>query len=564
MQFTVRDFRRCERADLAGEAIIVVAGRNNQGKTSALQAIALTATGEAMPSSHKKKEASEFVRVGAEKAKARAKFDGLDIACEWPKATINKEGEGAYITPMAAMIESLALMDPDEVAAYLGAVMQTQPSLADLQAEFKDALIPSEIGDKVWSMILNDGWDAAFEQAKNSGVRFKGRWEDITGRKWGEKVGADWKPDNWRDELDEATIESLNTLVAQREVALERTIARVAVDMERVKLLRERAGDVESQAEYVEKNKAEVEAAQKRLADAKAERDALGDLPQENPLACPHCGGLVEMRRESQGVYQIAEASTEAMTAKAIKKLRGKIAEADGKVVRLGNELNDWKTRLRDTENVLAARRKSREELDELKGREEGGATEQEVQEPRDRLAAAKADLAMVEQVQSARQTHTAIMRNSALRAILAPEGLRKTVMGRSATKFVDEYIAPVCEAAGWPRVTIEPDMTIKTDGIAFRNQGQSRGWLTRAVLQVAMARAQGDAFIILDGADVLDPGNRNSLFKMLASLKVPAIVGVTTYEPKLIAGMIKMSMVEPYWIADGIMKPLAEVMEGG
>lgn len=564
MKFSVRDYRRVERADIEGDHIIVVAGRNNQGKTSTLQGVALAATGEGLPPSVKKKDAAELVRWGCKEAKVKGAFGEGEVSLDLPKADVVTQGKLQFITPIAAMMDSICFMTPEEAAQELAQLIQCEPSREDLKAACDDQGMAAAIQEKVWAKIQSDGWDVAFAQAKETGVKAKGRWEGITGAKrWGEKLAASWRPDGWCDDLEYADLDALIQVERERESALEAAIASVAVDENKVQELRELAGDLDEEKQAREDALKKVEEIEGKLSEAKKERNDIGDLPPDTPLSCPHCGGLLKMHRESQGVHTLtALQDSDVLSDKDRKALRSNIATLDGRITNLGNELNKWKGIANDKMRTITRCETAKQELDEISQRSAGNTTADQVQAARDALSFAQADVRMKTSLIEARKTNAIIMSNIALQQILGPDGLRKTVLGRAISQFVEEQIKPVCEAAGWPQVTIEPDMTIRAGGASYRNMGDSWRMLTRTVVQVAMARARGDAFVIIDGADMLDPGNRNKMFKMLSVLKVKAIVGMTIFEPKLIAGLVKAPTVSPFWINEGISKPLADMLE--
>ncbi len=82
-----------------------------------------------------------------------------------------------------------------------------------------------------------------------------------------------------------------------------------------------------------------------------------------------------------------------------------------------------------------------------------------------------------------------------------------------------------------------------------------------RAALQVAFAKIDGSAMVILDGADILDNQGRQGLIRMLAAAKVPALIGMTYAGPKAVPDL-SLAGGATYWIDGGIARPLAEMQK--
>lgn len=563
MKFSVRDYRAAERVDCEGDHIIVVAGRNNQGKSSTLEAVGLAATGNYAPLGFLKKEVAELVRWGAKEGSATIDVAGSATTVEWPKCKIDA---GFHNIDMAsAGLVSIATLNAEQRAIALGEIINAVPTLVDLEAACKDAEIGDETRDRMWKRILDDGWDSAYQVARDRGATLKGKWEQVAGRKWGAKLAAEFVPEALAEAAENPlSLGDLEELVAQRRAALERAIENQAVDSAELQRQRELAAGLDdAQAKLDAAKKVETDA-QDALQKARKDRDEAGELPPETPLSCPHCGGLLDMKRTGPGQWKIEELQAEdVLDDKARKALRSKIAGLDGTVERLGIEYDKAKQAAIDANRALHASKGAQEALEALGGRDENGVGADKVAELRASLESAETLHRAAQTKVEADRIHGAIEVGLRLQEILAPDGLRKRVLGRAVQRFNEDDLKPVYEAAGWPIVEIEPDMTIKCGGASYRNLGESHKMIARIALQIAMARKRSDAFIIVDGVDMLDPGNRNGLFKALVATGLPAIVGMTVFKPDLIANLTKIDAVSAYWLADGISQPLAQVIGG-
>lgn len=564
MRFQIRNYRRAERVDLEGESIIVVGARNQQGKTSTLQGIALCVTGAALPDTHLKKQAGELVRRGAEEGSVTADLGGALQRVSYPKAEVYSEGALPAVSPIAAGLVDICGLKPEALSQTLARIIRAEPTLEDLTAAFNDLAVPEAVAQTVWKMIETEGWDAALAKAAETGTKFKANWEDVTKRKWGAKAGQEWRPPGWRDELAGVDIAGLYKIADDAAKALEEALGDLAVDEYKLAEFKDQAAGIEEGVAEVERAKTAREAAQAAYEAARKERDGLGDLPTGSDMNCPACGTLLHFKRVAQGVTKLEELKDKP-SAKEVDALRTKIAEADGKLARLGVELDQAKLLVADRERRLAIQTHAADKVKELEKRK-GATTQEEVEKARAALDAAKSDVAAADVYAKALRLHNNIVANTALRECLAPGGLRQTVLARAIKAFNEEHLKPIWEKAGWPAVVIEPDMTITYDGMALRNiddLGSGR-WIARTVLQIALARAEGSPLVIIDRVDLLDDGNKNRFFGMLLGFGLTAIVGQTANKPASMKRLLGRDVVAPYWIEEGIARPLADVVAIG
>ncbi len=553
MKLSVRNFRNIERADIEGGPITLIGGKNKNGKSSVLMAMALAATGWALPAGRNKKDAGKMVRRGADKGKVSAFVGEGAVTVSYPKAEVAFEGE-IKISTIAAGLHRLSDMRADEMSTALGRFIGADPTLADLIECCRDANLSAEWAGKVWSKLESDGWEKAFQQAKDNGIKLKTMWETKTGqKKWGAKLAEGWSPANWLPEFETLTIEESEVIELRQRLQKAREDA--AVDTATMERLEDEAGKVAGYQGTLQEAQAEQQQAEAAVAKATADLAALPrpDAPG-GEMPCPHCGGFLKWKRLDDGVNQLVPVEEETpLSAAELKKQREAIAGAEGAVANARNALGNAKGRVLDAQVALTRANAAAKELEAARSKSGGEDT--------GALASELADLELkfvaIETKREAGKLHKLIGQNAALQELLKPEGLRRTVMNRGLEAFNDKTLAPLCIEAGWPPVRITPDMSITwgEDDWIDLDAGSSSRWIVDRIIQMAIAKLDGSKLVIMDGADICDSGNRNKLFGLLLNQPFEALVGMTYNKPELMPDLPSMQAGKRYWITSGIAK---------
>lgn len=555
----IRNFRRCERADLSGGPLLLVAGNNANGKTSVLTAIAAAGARLSSPEDRTKAEAQTLVLHGQEQATVSIETDGGSVRLQLPSFKTIEDGAGVTMSRIAAGLESLVDISPAQRAAFLSQWIKAEPTEEDLLQAVKDAGLRETLSGAIWKAVQESGWNGAHKQAQESGTKLKGKWESLTASKrWGVNAGANWLPDGWREELRGITIEDAQAAVKRAAEELETAVASAAISADEMKKLEESAALLGQAKEQLAKREAAYAAAVKRLEDLRAERDELpiasGNVSE---LPCPCCGGILRII-EKDGVRKLIESPKDEMSEAQRKEMRVKIAQLDGDIANATAEARAASQSLEAGKAAVLSATKSGEKLAAAKGKK-GSADA--LSDARAAVEKAAQDADMVEVYVNATKTHSAIVTNLAIQLILSDGGLRKTVLNRKMKDFNEKEIAPVYKAAGWPAVTLDANMEPMFDGFTYRDLSKSHQWIARTVLQIAIAKLDGSDMVLLDEADLLDKGNRNRLFGMLVKLKQPAVIGMTVNVPNLVPDLAAKKVGESYWIEAGIAKPLAKAI---
>jgi hypothetical protein len=175
---------------------------------------------------------------------------------------------------------------------------------------------------------------------------------------------------------------------------------------------------------------------------------------------------------------------------------------------------------------------------------------------------AAQQRLTGFRQKRDADDLHDKIMTNNAVIDILAPDGLRAKKLGHVIELFNEAQLGPLSLAAGWNQVAVDAAMTIAYGGRPYALLSTSEQYRVRATLQVAMARLDGSAMVVLDAADVLDGPTRSGLFDLLDEAGLPALVCLTLTRREQVPDLAADGLGISYWLESGVAQPLYEPEE--
>ncbi|CAO3428897.1 hypothetical protein [Azospirillum argentinense] len=562
MKANIRDFQVVERADLEIKGITLVAGRNSQGKSSIAKGLAVALTGTVQLGGLLKKDGGKLVRAGCTTAYAVVQSESGKATASWPKCEFITDGTPPAINAHAAGLEHLVDMAPKDRATFLARALHTAPDKDDLLQAFTDAGIPAPVVEKVWADIEAIGWDGKAADVKDKGARFKGRWEGVTGEKYGSEKAKGWLPKDWTADLTEAELDDLSSEVGEAQIDLEKAIAGAAVDQSEIDRLTAACADIESL--HKASMDAEVAASQAEAAYKTAKRE-LDDLPpaqQPDALACPCCKAALQVN----GHGPTMELVQAAMLSEAdLKKRQTAIDIATGNASHAKKQLDAADQTAADAQRAHQAAHNASQRLAELKAKG-GTGSAADVQAARDRLALAQRRHAALKAKFDADELSKQLAVNALVQTLLSPEGLRKAKLLKVLDTFNGGPLAELCAAAGWQPVRIEPDLSVTYGGRAYPllsglgPQLSSDQFRVRAVLQVALAQMEGHRLVIIDAADVLDHLGRGGLIQMLRAADVSAVVCMTFGKPDLVPDLQAAGMGLSYWIDGGIARPLAEV----
>jgi hypothetical protein len=565
MQIKIRDFQVIERADILLGGLVLVAGRNAQGKSSVLKATAAALTGQ-LQFGLAKKDAKALVRNGASTATASFTQDAdSSVMTLWPKCERSTFGQPLSLSPIAAGLESLLDLSPKDRAKLLGDLLKTAPDRDDFVSACADVGIAEGIAAKVWDDIEAKGWDAKTADIAEKGARLKATWEAAAGTKFGAEKVKTWRPEGWTEDLADASADDLSAELSKAKQALERAVAAQAVGQAELDRLAAACADIDELKERSIEARTTATKLTAAHSVAQQERDALPPAAQAAGLACPCCAAALQLSHHMGANQHLVKADV--IGADELKRRRDAIASADGKLSRLKGEHDAAERAAIMAQTAYQDAQKAERQLVEARKKATNAAAGDDVATIRARVATAETRLKALTAKDEADRVAKLLTVNLAMQAIMAPTGLKKTKLVKVLDTFNGGPLRSLCEAAGWRDVRIEADMGVTHDGRPYEQlaglgpQLSSDQYRVYATLQVALAQVQGCGMVILDGADVLDQKGRGGLLKMLRVVGMDALIGMTFSAPDVVPDLEARGMGRAYWIDGGIARPLGEVL---
>lgn len=565
MHIVIENYRGIQHADFLVNGITLVAAPNASGKTSIAQAVsaALNANGLPVPGMTKAM-AGLLVRSGAAAgfvsvaSKNDPDEDGQQITrVDWPKAVVSTEGDeppsGSEIGSGAA---SITEMDKTKRTTFLMELLDAAPKYAHLEKELKKIGITNEEHiKKLWDMIGEIGWDNASSQTKDKGAKMKGQWEYVTGDRYGSKKAETFLPNNWTPDLDGASEESLEQALVKHRESLEAAIAADAVDFAK-------RAEHEQNASRLPEFQDQLPALQAALDSAKqTHQKALEELnihpapaisSQPKTACCPNCNTeLVVKNATTLELPGNAPSKAEIEAQQAAHNAAKDAANAAYQVIR------DADDALFMVNREIAHISESIEWLDKNSESGDAPSTEVNIEMARNNVAEAEKMLNAFRCKRDADKLHDGIEKNQQILDILAPSGLRQTILSAETREFVATYVTPLTTAAKWSEISFDRDLTISYGGRIYGMLSLSEQFRVRTCLQVAIAMIQKDPMIVVDAADILDNPGRSGLMRLLHKAKVPALVCMTYHSKDEIPDLSKLPNSHSAWIESGRLEVL-------
>jgi len=579
MQTEIRNFRGIASADLDIDKICLAAGPNEAGKTSTAQAVAAALTGEPMPiKGVSKASAGLLVRSGAANGSITLASQNGQTNIVYPSAKVKTEGVAPYASHFAAGIQSIVTMDDKDRIKILTEYLAAKPTRADLDKQLASLGLPVEVMDQLWKLIETQGWDNAYESIKTKGTKLKGQWEEVTGEKYGSKKGESWIPEGYEPDLMGMAEDTLKAIVTDAQDALEAAISSGAVEDFKADGLAELAALLEERTKAVELAKAfeldpsmfaQLEEANGFVEEMRNNlnglQQQLRDLPRPDNTTgtpCPSCGTVLEIQGKTLTVLEVMPEEEKAARQAAITAMETKIAAvtsglashqsgADKAQQRINSAENDKSHAITDALRLLGESKEAAETL-MAKPKEAAKQDLAEIERCRTALATAQSRLKAWGQKHAADARHTAICQNQELVNKTAPEGIRGDVLAK-ALKGFNALATPICTAASWRAVALEPDFTPTYGGTQYLLLSESAKWRVRTVLQMVMAKLDKSEALVIDAADILDKGGRNGLFKAVHGLGLPTLICMTLDSKELVPNLASAGIGASYWIEGGV-----------
>ncbi len=552
MDIKIQNFRGIDDAALTIEPMVLVCGTNMAGKSSIAQAVALAITGTVVPDGLVKSNAGMLVRAGTGGASITITHEAQSMTVTWPQGKVKTTGDKPpSSSPFAAGIQSIVDMKPVEVASTMIERLKALPNFKALSDALEPIGVPVDQITLLWQMVTDHTWDNALAQVKESGIKFKGRWEHITGERYGSAKGGIWQPADWASDLAGASEAALQAQVTEQREFLDGQIATSAISASERERLQNLAALVPSRVDA--KNAAANAVKAARILKIRAD-DELAAMPPpgaaEHGVACPHCGAEVVIAGRALRAPKPAPTAEEAAAINAKRQPFLEHARDSTAGLEAAEEVE------RTTTAALREAQQAAERLRTL-GQDDGDEEDPEsINRARTALATAEKRLAAFKAKTEADRLHRNIGVNAQIQEVLDPRGLRTTHLKAALGKF-NATLEALCKAGEWGTVEIGEDMAITYARRPWILLSESERFRTRATLQVAMAEADGSDLLIIDAADILDRTGRNGLFSMLKAAGKRSLITMTMNKAADVPDLSKAGLGTSYWIEGARLQPL-------
>lgn len=564
VKITVRNFRGLKVAEVEANPLILAAGSNAQGKSSLAQGIAACLTGRAIEDSFelRKSDVKSLVRDGTLIATVDIVTDKGSAKMIYPDAKLQTTGDAPWASLFAAGLASIPTMPAKERAAALAPYMKAQPDLADLKGALAEEFDEDTIG-KCWEAIKRDGWDAVLKSVEDRRARSRAIWEQIAGESFGSAKAKIWRPEGWADDLfEEASVEDLTANRDEAQAAVDRAVGAAAVEISDVGKLCEVAEDGAARLQALDEAKNAVETV-KREKERADEQFFRMPLPENfAPLECPHCQGKIRLRSDParpQG-YGCTLEKAEPLSKDENDKRRMNVAEIEGRRSNVAGRLVAAQRALMVAEERHAESVAAREKVEAAGSRDDGAAATEA--EARRQLQVAETDLIRFKRKVEAEEAFARWEANEKFAVVLSagPQGLRAKKLAEATLLFNSQVLLPLCKTVAWGSVEITEDFRVTLDGRIFTLLSDSDQMRVKIVLQVAMAKIDGSAMVVIDRAEALDAANKKKLMGLLIDQQIPALVCMVVAGPSAVPDLAKAGVGSTIWISDGTATPLAAV----
>lgn len=544
MQVTISNFRGLADLRATVAPVLLLAGSNGAGKSSACTAIGAAACGWSLPfSGITQKSAHLLVRDGADLAAVTLEDQGGSASVVWPASERTTSGRWADISEIAAGLADITSVPASARAEVLIKLIGAEPSADDLAEKLKSAALPQPVIDEALKQ-LPKGWDAAHEFFKTGGAKLKGKWEQVSGTRYGSAKAAGWRPEGWMPTMEALTVEDCADAIAKAENAAQEAAQAQGATQAQIDAWQVEADQFGERKNAVTAAKADHEKQLEAERKAKAAIEALGPRPQTQaePLVCPCCQAAVQI---VGGALVAAEAVDQEGLAQNIAwwdKVADEAKKATERAV-LAQRYLDAATA------KLNASRAANDAL--IAAKDRPASNLQELESAKADFAKAKTTADMRRRVNEATEIAEKIVHTATVAEVLDKTGLRQEKLVDALGAF-NGRLVEVCKVAKWKPVHIDANMGISYNGRPISLCSAGEQYRARVTLQLAIARAEKANLVVIDGADILDRAGRNGLFNALKAHPFLSVIGMTILKREEMPDLSKAGIGKSIWIEGG------------
>jgi len=555
MKIRIRNYIGVAQAELEiHNGITLIAGDNAVGKSSVLRGIGSLLTGDILPRGINKGDSDAVVMDGSKAAELILTTDKDSAAIAYPNPKYITMGDPPHASAIAVGLANYTDMKQEERARFLAQLLQAAPKEEAVAAALAEHMTQEDI-HIVLRMVEKEGFDGTVERLKERRVKLKGKWEDMTGQRWGDNKAVQWLPEGW-SEYDEIAVEQVSARLAASQEAYDRAAKKSVVDETEYQGLVDLLGRREPTQMALSMAKTQLPTIEAAWSKLHAEMEGL-PKPIEEGVPCPHCGAFVVMRYDQlKGTYSIVpaekmEEGEPERRKQAIAAKREEVKEAYKKLEYQQHLIGECEAKLREIQKAET----------KLKGSKKGDGHDEIVQKALAQLEKAKASAARVKLANDADETAGHVRLQSIVIEILGPEGLRRRSLNAKLSEFESTQLAMLVKTAPtWKAVTIDRETLLpRYGGRPYVLCSRSEQWRTNVLLQIAIALLEGAAMVCIDGADILSVNGQDDFFmSVLEKLPFPVVVGAMYSRPKGVPDLARAELGLSYWMKDGALSVMA------
>ncbi|MBD9415893.1 AAA family ATPase [Pseudomonas sp. PDM16] len=569
----VTNFQGLRNAALVvSEPVLLVSGGNGAGKSSLLDAISMAFTGT--PRRVKlKKDMAQLVTEGQKKGEAHVAWvdEANEEQASWvmlPKGNTAPLLDAPYL-PFVLDAQRFTSIDSKERRRALFDLAGATASPNEVAKRLLERGADATLVEKIKPM-MRAGFPAAVDQAKNYASEERGAWKSITGEVYGSEKAENWEPDAvqvsvTQEQIDEAKerVDALQNDLdeANQLLGAHKAHAQAAEQRQQsLDQLKVTAGLLSRRREKLAADQARVDEWTPKVAEA--ERAASGE-PAHDPLACPHCQGLVELRDGAVVAYVPPELIADPEAGKRLQEYSGYLESAQRAVINSQRDVTDSEqaaTRVAEMEADAAslpspeAIANAEETIASI--RQERDSANAAYQALQDALALSTG---REELIKKAAAHHALVNAWDQIAKALAPDGIPGDILKEALTP-INSMLSSMSESAKWSQVTVTDDGEITYGGRQYGLLSESEQWRCDALSAVAIARLSGLRLVALDRFDVLQPSARPQILMLLRNLARAGEIDSAILAGTMAAAMSKVPEgIQQVWVEGGqIAAPVA------
>ena len=520
--------------------VTFVCGANASGKSSLAVAIGALTARVANPLHLPTGEVKSYITIG--QTEGVATLGENDTGIQWYGNSMSDgDPDGAEEMPLAiphavGMVDFLSPKRTKNDRARVWEDLFLPPSPQEL-LEPKWPFSTKEL-DSCIAMISDPsgGWDKAHSNYEGQRRHAKQMWGKITGERYGKSKVNTWVPTNWREELADASEETLQAAIADANDVKQRLIAVQAVSSDEVQRARHIRDEVlpakRMEMKAIHEDQQEFEGDLLRLTSAfSSVKGALADLEREHKRTvallnakphhkCPECdvglevsdgGNLTRWRAPTNEDIQNAMNRKEEIAGEHASLMKDASAHQEG-----------HKNLTAQKAGLMVKFSTAQAEVNSLRAQTEAA----------DRVAQDAVDPEQVADAQNRidRSNHDKIAwcmkRDADIAAqnvahfddvidLLGPTGVRGGTMQTKMAQIRD-IMHMLCSAAGWTEVLVQREYDIVIGGVPMRMASRSERLRAQWLCQLACAYLSRSEWVVLDEADLLDLDNWDGMTRML------------------------------------------------